>query len=442
VRWIFFDLDGTLADNLSVMFEIYRDFLARHGKRATQEEFERLNGPSIDEFIPILKETHCLPGTVNELITEYQTLLDDAYRGRIQPRAEADEVLATLVEAGHRLMLVTSSHRTPAMAFVGAQRWERYFTDFVFGDDVERSKPAPDIYRLAAHRAGLRGAAPIAVEDSVNGVRAARAGGAYVIALAAYHPAEVLLGAGADRVINSLTELCELGGLMRGDAEVLHRGPIDVSWTDTNWQSPDRNAIDELWAEHPRQATLVNNPLLVMHSFARSGAGCRVVGHYLGYKNYFIGREQPLLHQGIRPVGVSGITVRQKAGGVEVLLARRSETVTAYPGWRELVPSGSLDHTARRHDGSVDVAAALLTELAEEAGLPATSVRAVTVVALIFDTVDGVYDVGCRIEVDEVDYLGASVEYGQLEWVRLAELEAVADELVPTSRALLAAATC
>jgi beta-phosphoglucomutase-like phosphatase (HAD superfamily) len=82
------------------------------------------------------------------------------------------------------------------------------FTVTVSSEEVERGKPAPDVYLEALRRLGAAPDASTAVEDSDNGIRAARAAGMRVVALPnpAYPPGEDALGL-ADAVIESLDEL-------------------------------------------------------------------------------------------------------------------------------------------------------------------------------------------------------------------------------------------
>jgi beta-phosphoglucomutase-like phosphatase (HAD superfamily) len=62
-------------------------------------------------------------------------------------------------------------------------RLGEYFRGFVSGEDVRKSKPAPDIFLKTASLAGLDPSRCLVIEDSVNGIRAARAAGMKVIAL-------------------------------------------------------------------------------------------------------------------------------------------------------------------------------------------------------------------------------------------------------------------
>ena len=60
---LFLDLDGTLADSLTALKNVYHSFLASYGASGDEVEFQRLNGPPLGEIIERLRMAHKLPGT-------------------------------------------------------------------------------------------------------------------------------------------------------------------------------------------------------------------------------------------------------------------------------------------------------------------------------------------------------------------------------------------
>jgi HAD superfamily hydrolase (TIGR01509 family) len=89
-------------------------------------------------------------------------------------------------------------------AALATARLAEAFDVIVTSDDVERSKPAPDIYLLVCERLGLPPEHVLALEDSSAGVASAKAAGLACIAVPQYAETDV---AAADRVIDSLEEL-------------------------------------------------------------------------------------------------------------------------------------------------------------------------------------------------------------------------------------------
>lgn len=87
------------------------------------------------------------------------------------------ETLAELKRRGHVLMLATSTESKIATRQLKTAGLYDFFEKFIFGDEVEHSKPDPDIYIKAAERLGVSTSECAAVEDSYNGIRSAFAAG-------------------------------------------------------------------------------------------------------------------------------------------------------------------------------------------------------------------------------------------------------------------------
>ena len=71
-RWFFFDLDGTLADSISDMYCVYREFCRTKGIRGTKKEYQELNGLSLEEIIRILKKRYGLIQPQDALLASYE----------------------------------------------------------------------------------------------------------------------------------------------------------------------------------------------------------------------------------------------------------------------------------------------------------------------------------------------------------------------------------
>ena len=209
-NWIFFDLDGTLADSIPASYKIHTDFLAQFGITGDKKEFEELNGPSIPEIITALKTKYKLDADKNYLIDLYKGGILDAYRNYIKPFDGLKDVLKELKDRRYKLALVTSADQEIAMGFIKNQKLEKYFQNYVFGNEVKKAKPDPESYNLALKRANASSDSVVVIEDSYNGVKSAKKAGAFVIGLANNQTKEELLNAGADKSVNELKEILPL----------------------------------------------------------------------------------------------------------------------------------------------------------------------------------------------------------------------------------------
>lgn len=91
------------------------------------------------------------------------------------------ELLEVLQRKGIRLAVATSSSYENTVKLLRETDVYRYFQQIVTGNMVERSKPAPDIYRKACGKLGVSPEHALALEDSYNGIRSAHAAGMKVI---------------------------------------------------------------------------------------------------------------------------------------------------------------------------------------------------------------------------------------------------------------------
>ena len=175
-KGLFVDLDGTLADSLSVMREVYDAFLERFGRAGSDREFEALNGPPLPAIVDRLREAHALPQAIEDLTATYNSLLDRAYDG-VAPFADTDRFLAAAQKRGRRTGVVTSNSRARTGRWLERNGLDGYVTGIVGGDSVSRGKPAPEPYVAALALCGCRAERSIAVEDSPRGAASAVAAG-------------------------------------------------------------------------------------------------------------------------------------------------------------------------------------------------------------------------------------------------------------------------
>jgi HAD superfamily hydrolase (TIGR01509 family) len=173
---LFLDFDGTLADSIGVLKEVYYRFMLDVDRRGSDEEFDELNGPSTSECIAILRKRHRLTQDPSVLSAQLARMMDDAYL-EVSPADGALEILAVARTASWRRVIVTSGSGRRVHAWL-----ERYALaaeiDVIVGDeDVARGKPHPDAYLKALARAHCAAATSVAVEDSPSGARAAVAAG-------------------------------------------------------------------------------------------------------------------------------------------------------------------------------------------------------------------------------------------------------------------------
>ena len=204
---VVFDLDGLLLDSEQLWDEAREELAGERGGHWHPEAQRDMMGMSSPEWSAYMHDRIGLrepPDEINRLVVERMLALYDESLPLLPGAVDAVERLAGRWPLG----LASSSNRPlidRVLEHAGLARW---FRVTVSSEEVARGKPAPDVYLEAARRLDVDPADAAAVEDSHNGIRAARAAGMAVIAIPNPHfpPGEEAL-AEADLVLDSLAAL-------------------------------------------------------------------------------------------------------------------------------------------------------------------------------------------------------------------------------------------
>jgi len=172
IDWIFFDLDGTLVDSIDTMYKIYSDFLKYYEINGTKDEFEKLNGPSLNEIVIYLKKKYRLTNEIDELLNKYQEMIEKSYI-YVKPFKESTSILKNLKEKHYKLALVSSATNKIVQRIIKRYNWSEYFSVVITGDDIKISKPFPEIYNLCVARSNANAKKILVIEDSKNGYESA-----------------------------------------------------------------------------------------------------------------------------------------------------------------------------------------------------------------------------------------------------------------------------
>jgi HAD superfamily hydrolase (TIGR01509 family) len=182
---VIFDMDGVLIDSEPIHYEVENRIYDLLGIEVTDEIHLNYLGTSNDFMYSDLKSRFNLAASVDELIK-----FDDDYRCEYLKNLEVVDlnngVLDLLIELkaeGLKLAVATSS--SPDIANVLLERCgiKSFFDIIVTTSDSGKSKPAPDVYLLAAERLGVIPEDCIVFEDSPNGLSAAKSADMYCIVI-------------------------------------------------------------------------------------------------------------------------------------------------------------------------------------------------------------------------------------------------------------------
>jgi HAD superfamily hydrolase (TIGR01509 family) len=171
---VIFDMDGVLVHSEPVNFEALRRLLASHGVRYTETDNDEFVGVTDREHFGALKERYGLAPSVDDLCRRWLDLVLDLIRDHTEPELGVPDVLRTLAARGFRLALASSAVPAVILARLTVLGIIDAFQVIVSAADVECGKPAPDVFLTAASRLSVPAERCLVVEDSRNGLLAAR----------------------------------------------------------------------------------------------------------------------------------------------------------------------------------------------------------------------------------------------------------------------------
>ena len=181
-RALLFDMDGLMVDSEPLWFQVERDFARARGGDWTEELGTACIGQGMANTLRVMHESFGFPVDVERDASVIVELFV-ARVGELTLKTGFDELLAEALSKGVPRALASSSARRLVEATLARFGVRERFDAVVTGDCVAHPKPAPDIFLEAARRLGVPPDGCVVLEDSLAGVRAARAAGMRVIAV-------------------------------------------------------------------------------------------------------------------------------------------------------------------------------------------------------------------------------------------------------------------
>ncbi|MDB5778036.1 MAG: HAD-superfamily hydrolase, subfamily variant 3 [Polaromonas sp.] len=207
---ILFDCDGVLVDSEPITNGVLRDMLEEGGWSLSPAECMRVFvGKAVRDERGLIEANTGRPLT-EAWMAEFYDRRNRELQARLTAIAGAHEAVAAAhAHAGQRIACASGADRFKVemqLAQVGLMAW---FDGRIFsGQEMPRSKPAPDVYLAAASHLGAAGSRCLVIEDTTTGVTAGVAAGATVWAYCptpGHGPA--LTRAGASRLFGHMAEL-------------------------------------------------------------------------------------------------------------------------------------------------------------------------------------------------------------------------------------------
>ena len=208
-RAFIFDMDGTIVDNMSFHVKSWLAFFERHGHVLDADEFFRTTaGRQGHEIMSTYFGKEMSKEESAALDFEKESLYREMYAPHLAPAKGFIELIARAKAAGVKLAVATAAPTENIDFTLDGLDLRQQFDAIAGAADVARGKPEPDVFLLAAERAGAAPADSIVFEDAPLGVEAARRAGMRAVVLTTTLPADAF--AEFDNVIAVVRDFSEL----------------------------------------------------------------------------------------------------------------------------------------------------------------------------------------------------------------------------------------
>lgn len=184
INTVIFDLDGLLIDSEIISYQIDCDLAGKYGCKFEKETYVcNYSGKTGIENMKNLIKTYNLPISIEEGLEFVAAREKEYFNKGVALKDGALELLKFLKENNFKIVLASSSKRKRAESVLAQNNILDYFDEMVFGVEVEKGKPFPDIFLKACEKADQSPENCLVLEDSEAGIKAAYSAGIKVICI-------------------------------------------------------------------------------------------------------------------------------------------------------------------------------------------------------------------------------------------------------------------
>lgn len=180
---VIFDLDGSLVDSMWMWEEIDKEYLGRFGIELPEKLQESINGMSFSETAVYFKERFHIPDSLEKIKADWNQMAWDKYTYEVPLKQGALRFLQYCKDNNIKLGIATSNSRALVDNIAKVHGLEAYFECIMTACEVERGKPAPDIYLAVAEQLKVLPQNCLVFEDIIPGIMAGKNAGMEVCAV-------------------------------------------------------------------------------------------------------------------------------------------------------------------------------------------------------------------------------------------------------------------
>lgn len=173
IKAIIFDMDGVIFDTEMVYLKVWSEVFEKHGYKMTKEIYTSVLGTGRENVKKVFVNNYGSNLPIDDMYKEKDENLAKEIEKGVALKAGAYEILKYLKENDFKIALATSAISKRAFKQLKQANIYKFFDAVVCRDEVEKTKPNPDIFLKAADKLNVNKSECIVIEDSSAGIKAA-----------------------------------------------------------------------------------------------------------------------------------------------------------------------------------------------------------------------------------------------------------------------------
>jgi HAD superfamily hydrolase (TIGR01509 family) len=208
IQTVIFDMDGVIVDTEPVHHYAYNQHFKELNIKVSAETYASFTGNSTKNIYEKLKAQFSLEQEIQELVEAKRNFFNTAFDEKedLYLLDGVAHLIKELYENGMQLVLASSSAKVTINRIFNRFKLHDYFTHIISGEDFPKSKPHPAIFLKAVELSNTSIENCVVIEDSTNGILAAKAAGIYCIGYDSVN-SKMQDYSQADKVISNFNEL-------------------------------------------------------------------------------------------------------------------------------------------------------------------------------------------------------------------------------------------